>query len=282
MSSNSLQPLCLNCGQPVEGAGRNQAVRCGDCFDGFLRSVDAGFLEHYASFGVRSRQVIAETCLRALVLANPADRKILGLTIYEQFIGASTDLMALVAALRSRVSVPIARAFMDFRLSPEVTARFFADAARLSGVELLATVGLPPPETRHPSLPDKVGKDVTRSLREVLADLHRLNEFRELGERALGLAAAHFRAGVLPAGDTRWLAGRDISPAQVASVAMDARRGRLEVAALRVDEARLEQVIDAIDVMTRLSRNLAYAFATLHDDADFTGGFVAVKRVHAG
>jgi hypothetical protein len=42
-----------------------------------------------------------------------------------------------------------------------------------------------------------------------------------------------------------------------------------------VDEERLAQVVDAIDVMTRLARNLTYAFVTLYDDPAFRDGFAA-------
>jgi hypothetical protein len=282
MSERSLQPLCTACGRPVEGVEGERGVRCEPCFDAYLRSVDAGFLEHYAEFGVRARRVVAETCLRALVLANAADRKLLGLTIYEQFVGAATDLMALVAALRARAAAPIARTFLEFRPDAETARRFFADLCLTGGVDFLAALGLPPPERVQPALPRAVNRDVVRALREALADLARLRDLRDLGERALALAAAHFQAGVTVAGRTGHLAGRELSPAQVASVALDARRGRLDIAALRVDEERLAQVVDAIDVMTRLARNLTYAFVTLHEPEAFAAGFRDPPRVRAG
>lgn len=282
MTDRSLQPLCAECGRPVAGVDGTRAVRCGPCFDGYLRSVDAGFLEHYAEFGARARRVVAETCLRALVLANAGDRKLLGMTVYEQFVGAASDLIALVAALRARAAVPIARTFLDFRPDDEAVRGFFGDVAALSGVELLAAVGLPAPERVQPGLPRATQRDVTRALRDALADLARLSEFRDLGERALVLAAGHFAGAAALADRTAWLAGRELSAGQVASVALDARRGRLDIAALRVDEERLAQVVDAIDVMTRLARNLTYAFVTLHEPAAFRNGFRDTPRVQAG
>lgn len=282
MTNQALQPLCAVCGMPVEGVDGARAVRCGPCFDDYLRSVDAAFLEHYAEFGVRSRQVVAETCLRAAALASPPDRKLLGMTIYEQFVGTAADLIALVAALRSRSVAPIARTFLDFRLDDAAARRFFADAATLGGVEMLAALGLPPPERVMPGLPKKIHKDVTRSLRDAITDFGRLNSFRDLGERALVLASDHLRGGVALAGRTEFLAGRELTGAQVASVALDLRRGRLDIAALRVDELRLAQVVDAIDVMTRLARNLSYAFVTLHEDPAFLAGFRENPRVKAG
>lgn len=274
-----LQPLCVTCGHIVEGVTGPGGVRCAACFDGYLRSVDAGFLEHWAEFGARSRQVVAESCMRALVLANVGDRKLLGMSIYEQFVGAASDLIALTAALRLRAVAPISRTFMDFRLDADAAARFFADVSRLSGVEFLASLGLPPPETLRPGLPKPIQKDVTRSLRQAVAGFGRLHGFRDLGERALVAASDHFRAGAVNASATGWLAGRELSPGQVASIAVDARRGRLDIAALRVDEARLSQVIDAIDVITGLSRALTYAFVTLHDQRQFVDAFSEAKQV---
>jgi hypothetical protein len=283
MTDRAIQPLCAGCGKPVEGAGEGgRAVRCAPCFDGYLRGVDAGFLEHYAEFGARSRQVVAETCLRALVLANVGDRKLLGMAVYEQFVAAASDLIALVAALRARAEMPISRAMLEFQLDADSARRFFADVASLSGAELLAALDLPLPERVRPGLPRTVNRDVTRALRQALADLGRLNEFRDLGERALVQASDHFRGGTVSAERTAWLAGRELSPGQVASVALDLRRGRLDIAALRVDEERLAQVVDGIDVMTRLTRNLIYAFVTLHEPEAFRLGFRDTPRVRAG
>lgn len=282
MNDRSLQPLCAVCGEPVPGVDGRRAVRCEPCFDAFLRSVDAGFLEHYAEFGVRARQVVAETCLRALVLASPPDRKLLGITVYEQFVASATDLIGLVGAIRGRSRQPIARSFLDFRLDAETASRFFAGTAALSGGEFLAALGLPLPEAVRTALPKKVARDVVQSLRQVVADLPRLREFRDLGERALVLAADHFGAGVALAARTEWAAGRELSAGQVASIALDARRGRLDIAALRIDEERLAQVVDAIDVMTRLARNITYALVTLTEPDTFLNGFADPPRVKAG
>lgn len=278
-----LQPLCAVCGRPVEArAEGGRAVRCGTCFDEYLRSIDARFLEHYAEFGARARQVLAETALRALVLANTGDRKLLGLSIYQQFVAAASDLIALLAALRGRATAPIARTLLEFRLDAEQARCFFADVARLSGAELLATLDLPLPERVPSGLPARTSKEVVRALRQALADLGRLNEFRDLGERALVQASEHFRAGAVPAASTGWLAGRELSAGQVASLALDLSRGRLDIAALRVDEQRLAQVVDGIDVFTRLTRNLIYAFVTLHDSTAVPLGLHDAQRVRVG
>ncbi len=282
MTDRILQAVCTVCGQPVPDVDGARAVRCDACFDAYLRSIDAAFLEHYAEFGARSRQVVAEACLRALVLANAGDRKLLGVTVYEQFVQAASALIGVATALRGRRAAPISRAILDFRLDQGSTERFFAEVARTGGPELLAALGLPTAEQVRPGLPPRIERDVKKALHEAVADLARLRDFRALGERALALAADHFRGGVALMSRTEWLAGREISPAQVASVALDAHRGRLDIAALRVDEERLAQVVDAIDVMTRLTRNLVYAFVQVHEPASFLNGFQDSPQRRAG
>ena len=59
----------------------------------------------------------------------------------------------------------------------------------------------------------------------------------------------------------------------MASIALDNARGRLDIAALRIDEERLEQVVNGVDIFTRLARNLIHAFLTLHEPEQFEHGF---------
>jgi glutathione S-transferase len=132
---------------------------------------------------------------------------------------------------------------------------------------------LPTAERLPSALNGGAGKEVARALRRATDDLRRLGEFRELGERALVQAAEHFHAGAVPVARTGWLAGREVSAAQVASVALDRGRGRLDIAALRVDEERLAQVVDGIDVFTRLTRDIIYAFTALHTPESFQHAF---------
>ncbi len=73
MTSREVEGRCVACGAPIPGHGA-RAVRCVGCFETYLRGVDAAFLDNLSRFGIRGRQVVAETCLRALVLANADDR----------------------------------------------------------------------------------------------------------------------------------------------------------------------------------------------------------------
>lgn len=269
MNARELEARCTSCGAVLQNCGDGRAVRCADCFATYLRGIDAAFLDNLSRFGIRSRQVVAETCLRAVVLANPDDRKLLGMTVYEQFVLAASDLVALVHALRRRGSHPISQSFLAFTLAESTARSFFADLARDGAAGMLRSLDLP-----HPiALPTVAGmgrterRDLEKSLTAAVADLERLLYYRDLGERALSIASEHLRGATALADRTQWLAGRTMNAGQVASIALDHAHGRLDIATLRVDEERLEEVVDGVDLFTRLSRNLIHAFLTLREDA---------------
>ena len=275
MATREVEPRCAVCNAPVAASPDGRSVRCADCFETYLRGIDAAFLDNLSRFGIRGRQVVAETCLRALVLANADDRKLLGMTVYEQFVQAASDTIALHRALRRRRSEPIAQSFLEFRLDGPTARAFFAELTATGAAGMLAAVDLPSPAAL-PALPGMDRKDrreLEKALRAAIADFEQLTAFQELGERALSVAADHLRGSTALADRTQWLAGRAIRPSQVASIGLDTDGGRLDIAALRIDEERLEQVVNGIDIFTRLSRNLIHAFLTLHEPGEFRQGF---------
>ena len=95
--------LCSECGTEIEPHFGD--VRCPACFDKHLFSVDAGFLESYRRFGSRSRLIVAESCLRSLVVESPDHRKVLAMTIFEQYVQAMNDLVGLFAAYVTGVAL---------------------------------------------------------------------------------------------------------------------------------------------------------------------------------
>jgi len=279
MPSREIEARCAVCNAPVVCEGAARSVRCADCFEAYLRGIDAGFLDNLSRFGVRGRQVVAETCLRALVLANADDRKLLGMTVYEQFVLAASDLIALHRALRRRHLRPVAQSFLEFTLDAPAARTFFAELIGEGPAAMLAAVGLPHPAAlpQIPGMGRKERRDLEKSLRESVRDLDELARYQDLGERALSVASEHMRGGTALADRTQWLAGRPIAPNQVASIALDGEGGRLDIAALRVDEERLEQVVNGIDILTRLSRNIIHAFLTLHDPGGLAGGIASAN-----
>lgn len=265
MNAHELEARCVACGASIHDHADGRAMRCADCFTTYLRGIDAAFLDNLSRFGIRGRQVVAETCLRALVLANADDRKLLGMTVYEQFVLAASDLIGLVNAIRQRRFRPISQGFLEFKLTDAATRSFFAELARDGADGLLRSLDLP-----HPAALPKVAgmgrkerAELEKSLKAAVSDIEQLTAFRELGERALSVAAEHLHGTTTLADRTQWLAGRAISPGQVASIALDGEHGRLDIATLRIDEERLEQVVDGVDIFTRLARNLIHAHLTL-------------------
>ena len=280
MASRELEARCAACNAPVTAGAAGRAVRCPDCFETYLRGIDADFLDNLSRFGVRGRQVVAETCLRALVLANADDRKLLGMTVYQQFVQAASDLIALHRALRRRAAQPIAQSFLDFRLDAPAARVFFAELLAEGAAGMLAAVDLPTPAAlpQIPGMGRKERRELEKSLQAAVRDFEQLAAYQELGERALTIAADHLAGTTALADRTQWLAGRPMSPNQVASIALDPANGRLDIAALRVDEERLEEVVNGIDVFTRLARNLIHAFLTLHEPSEFRQGFAPGPR----
>ena len=109
--------------------GSSASTRCPACFDNYLRSLDVGFLDSYRRFGCRSRLVVAETCLRGLVVESPDHRKALAKTIFEQYLLSLTDLVGLFAAFGRRQTAPIVKTFLEFRLDAASVAEFYRGVA---------------------------------------------------------------------------------------------------------------------------------------------------------
>lgn len=268
-TDNAPQPLCPVCGAPaLPAAGLSDEIaRCDSCFNDYLRTIDAAFLDNYARFGARSRQVVAEACLRALVLSDLADRKILGVTVYEQFILATADLINLYYALQDRQQRSISYSFLSFNLDQVHCLNFFADVLEFSPTDILEMLGLVHPDRVRPLYPEltkRESRELSKALGEAIADLNRLGEYQDIGEAALVRASEQIRSVFALADHVPWSEGARLSGDQVASLAIDARRGSLSLSTLNVDETRLSEVIDAIDVMTRLSRNLIYAYLSIN------------------
>jgi len=265
-SDPSPAPHCLTCGAPADVS--DESERCDLCLDRDLRTIDAAFLDSYARFGARSRQVVAEACLRALVLSDLADRKILGVTVYEQFVQASADLINLYYALQAREQRSIAHSFLSFSLDQAHSLNFFADVLEFSPTDLLDLLGLVHPDRvpeLFPELTKRESRELVKTLRELHADLNRLTDYQEIGETALVRAAEQMRSVSALTDRFPWAEAVPLAGDQVASLAIDLHRGKLSLSALSVDESRLGEVVDGIDVMTRLTRNLIYAFLSIND-----------------
>jgi CxxC-x17-CxxC domain-containing protein len=265
----ALEATCAECGRalsfhPWEG----RPVRCEDCFDQHLRDVDNEFLASYGELGVASRRTVAETCLRALVLDNPPQRKVLALAIMEQFLLASSDLIGLYGALKRRAREPVIRSFLSFQLDRASADEFFDELLELPSDELLGGLGLPAAEVvskRYPGLSPKDTKEVVLALNVAVRDLRNTAQ-RNSSAYLLAELAGQVRGGPALANQTSWLPQDGLRADQVASIVLDERRRRLVVQAVPVDEHRLAEVVDAIDTMTRAASNLIYAYLMVQDE----------------
>ncbi len=256
---------CSDCGTALEGHDHSHEGRCPACFDRHLFDLDVGFLESYRKFGCRSRLVVAETCLRGLVLDTPEHRKVLAMTIMEQYVLAMSDLAGLFHAFRNRVNAPILKSFLEFKLDATSAYDFFQSVHLLSDVDLCAALDLPLPH----EVPYRYGHLDEKDARELSIAIHHLvQDLRKATDRDSALALAQFAGhggAMVMANDTSWLEGPDVTPDQVAMLVLDSRRRSLVVQGLTADEGSMGKVVDAIDTVTRAGSNLIYAYLQAND-----------------
>ena len=271
MSTHPLaNDLCSDCGTTVElRLGPSGEGRCLACFDRYLYSLDAGFLESYRRFGCRSHLIVAETCLRGLVLDTPDHRKVLAMTIFERYLHAMSDLAGLFLAFRDRHTAPILRSFFQFRLDAGSASDFFDTVRALGDADLCRLLDLPLPaeaESACPHLSREEAYSLSVAVHHLMRDLRKSTERGDAAALALAQLVGE-AGGVVLAADAGWLngAGPDLTPDQVALFALDSRRRALRVHGLTADEAAMGHVVDAIDTTTRAASNLIYAYLQAHD-----------------
>jgi len=254
--------LCSDCGSQIEPhAGE---ARCPACFDNYLYDLDVGFLDSYRRFGCRSRLIVAETCLRGLALESPEHRKVLAMTIFEQYVLAMTDLAGLFHAFGRRREAPIVRSFLEFKLDARTSMAFFDAVRGVNDAELCGALDLPLPaevaaSCRHLDREDAYSLSV--AIHHLLQDLRKVTAQGESGALALAQMSGQVGGAVIAA-DAKWLNGAaaDLTPDQVALLVLDSRRRSLFVQGLTAEEGAMGQVVDAIDTATRAASNLIYAY----------------------
>jgi hypothetical protein len=256
---------CSDCGTELEPHAGHE--RCPVCFDGYLHDLDAGFLESYRKFGCRSRLVVAETCLRGLVLDTPDHRKVLAMTIFEQYVQSMNDLAGLFLAFRSRHETSIMKSFLEFRLDRKHALSFFDAVQSVNDIELLQALDLPLPREVagiSPHLDESEAYSVAVAIYQLVQDLRKATEQGEAGAMALSQFASSIGGAVI-ASDASWLEGAaaGLTPDQVAMLVLDSKQRSLYVQGLTADENSMGKVVDAIDTATRAASNLIYAYLEL-------------------
>jgi hypothetical protein len=258
---------CSDCGTALEHHDEGQ--RCPACFDRYLYGLDAGFLESYRKFGCRSRLIVAETCLRGLVLDTPEHRKVLAMTIFEQYVNAMNDLAGLFIAMRNRQRTPVLKSFLEFRLDAASASHFFDAVQDAGDAQLIASLGLPMPYEvasvcAHLDAEERYSLEV--AVHHLVKDLRKATDQGDAAALALAQFAG-MSSGSVIAADARWLegAGDGLTPDQVALLVLDSRRRSIFVQGLTADENAMGQVVDAIDTATRAASNLIYAYLQTHN-----------------
>jgi hypothetical protein len=236
---------------------------CESCFDDYLRSIERGFLENYARFGARQRMVVAESLLRALVLADIADRKLLAMTIVEQLLGAATDVIGLFQAIRDRLSRPIVRTFLDYELESPVTTQFFSLLSEGGDAEVLAALAIPHParlQDHFPRLTPRRRAEMEDAIFSVLEGLDKFASNAPATRVALLQAQNERRRGLTVTDGTSWLQREPLAAGQVAALSIDPRRRRLLASPLAVDEDNLGELTSAIGDLAGLARDLVFVY----------------------
>ena len=259
--------LCSDCGSEIES--HVGEARCPACFDNYLYGIDVGFLDSFRSFGARSRLIVAESCLRSLAVESPEHRKVLAMTIFEQYVLAMSDLAGLFTAFSRRHQAPILRSFLEFRLDTSSSAVFFDAVRSANHAQLCRAMDLPLPSQVAASCPHLSEEDaysVSVAIHHLDQDLRKVTEHGESGAIALAQMAGQMGGAVI-ASDAGWLNGAasGLTPNQVAMLVMDSRRRSLYVQGLSADEDAMAQVVDSIDSATRASSNLIFAYLQTHD-----------------
>ena len=258
--------LCDDCGLPAleDGAG----ARCPACFERELHSLEVGFLDSYRKFGARSRLIVAETCMRGLVLASPDHRKILAMQIFEQYVSAMGDLAGLFTALMNRRNAPVMQTFMEFRLNEANALEFFEAIQSVSDVDLCRAMGLPLPNEVASvcgHLDEEDAYQLAVSIHHLVQDLRKSTDQGGPAAMALAQVAGQIGGAVIST-DTSWIENaRKMPPDHVAMLILDGRRRLIHVQGLSAEEDVMARVVDAVDTVTRASSNLIYSYLQTND-----------------
>jgi hypothetical protein len=253
---------CSDCGTAVGLVDGSD--RCPACFERHLFNLDVGFLDSYRKFGARSRSIVAETCLRGLVLASPDHRKVLAMMIFEQYVAAMNDLAGMFVALKRRHEAPILQTFTEFRLDAANAVAFFDAVQNATDVELCQALELPLPgqvASLCTHLDEVQAYQVAVAIYHLVQDLRRATDKGNAG--ALMLAQLNGQiGGALITEDAKWLNGASsgLTPDQVAMLVLDSKRRSIYVQGLTADEGAMGRVVDSIDTVTRAISNLIYAY----------------------
>jgi len=256
---------CEECGTTFTQGTEAGAEICAECFTSYLTSLEVPFLEQYARFGAKARRTVAEAMFRALVTADPDDRKVMGMRIVEEYLAAAQELIGLHLSIRNRDRTPIVRTFMDFELSDASLAVFGAMTEGRSDEELLRDLGFPTLADVE-SARGEVGKGDFKQMRAAVTAVPQgLERVRRVEAGALLQLNHGLKHSRTLAQQTDWIPEGGIQPHQVALLVLERQERKLLTHTLSIDERQLEAFISALDQITRTSRDLIWLYLHVKD-----------------
>jgi hypothetical protein len=256
---------CEECGTTFTLGTDDGAAICAECFTSYLTSLEVPFLEQYARFGAKARRTVAEAMFRALVTADPDDRKVMGMRIVEEYLAAAQELIGLYLSIRNRDRTPIVRTFMDFELNDASMAVFRAMTEGRSDEELLRDLGFPTLADVEAARGEVGKRDFKQMRAAVTAVPQGLERVRRVEAGALLQLNQGLKRSRTLAQQTDWIPDGGIQPHQVALLVLERQQRKLLTHTLSIDERQLETFIGALDQITRTSRDLIWLYLHVED-----------------
>lgn len=257
---------CETCGDEFDLTGVDPRARvCAPCWDRSLDAMEVAFLDNYAKFGAKAHRTVAEALFRSQALADPDDRKVIGMRIVEEYLNAAQDLMALYVALRRRGQQPLLTTFTNFELNAPSVAAFRILTAGRNADELLQDLQLPTLADIDAARGDIPRKDWRQFAGAVLAIANGIERVQKVDQGVLLELADGLKQSSAITHKLDWLPDRHMNPDQVALIALNQRRRVLLTHALAIHEPQLEVFIDAIDKITAAARDLIWLYLHVRD-----------------
>lgn len=257
---------CEECGDEFDLTASDPRTQvCAPCWDRSLEAIETAFLDNYAKFGAKAHRTVAEALFRSQALADPDDRKVIGMRIVEEYLNAAQELMALYVALRRRHEQPLLTTFTNFELSAPSVAAFRILTAGRNADDLLRDLQLPTladVESARGEIPRQDWRQFAGAVLTISDGIERVQKVDQgvLLELADGLKQSSALTHKMD-----WLPDRAMNPDQVALVVLNQRRRVLLTHALAIHEPQLEVFIDAIDKITAAARDLIWLYLHVRD-----------------
>ena len=263
---------CEECGEEFDLANTDPRARvCAPCWNRSLEAVEVAFLDNYAKFGAKAHRTVAEALFRSQALADPDDRKVIGMRIVEEYLNAAQDLMALYVALRRRHEQPLLTTFTNFELTAPSVAAFRILTAGRSSDELLRDLQLPTLADVDAARGEIPRKDWRQFAGAVLAISNGIERVQKVDQGVLLELADGLKQSSALTHKLDWLPDKRMNPDQVALIVLNQRRRVLMTHALAIHEPQLEVFIDAIDKITAAARDLIWLYLHVRDTVALEG-----------